>query len=113
MPTTKLTQLGIAKLKPPKSGRVTHWDTYLPSFGLMITSNDARSWKCAYRVNRKLVIETLGSLAQIPRVDDARNRARISMLKAKTGINPVEERKAQQAEQEAVDARSISVKIAF
>ena len=51
---------------PPKSGRVTYWDRMLPSFGLQITTNDARSWNAAYRVHRRLVIETLGSLVANP-----------------------------------------------
>src|SRR4051794_30109859 len=108
MPSIRLTQLAIAKLKKPKTGRITYWDKMLPCFGLQITSNDARSWKAAYRVKRHLVIETLGSLQQIPKVDTARDMARSSMLKAKAGIHPVEERQRLRAEMEAAAERSIS-----
>jgi integrase len=46
-----------------------------------------------YRVQRKLVRETLGPIALIPNVADARNRARQSMLSAQAGRNPVAERR--------------------
>jgi integrase len=46
---TKLTDLGVSKLKPPKSGRLEVWDLTLPAFGLRITENGARSWIVALR----------------------------------------------------------------
>ena len=50
MPTTKLTELAVAKVRPPKAGRVEYFDTLLPSFGLRITSNGAKSWVVMTRV---------------------------------------------------------------
>jgi integrase len=44
-------------------------------------------------IGGKLVRETLGSTAIIPNVADARTRARESLLKAQSGVNPVEERR--------------------
>jgi integrase len=46
---TKLTELSVARLKAPKSGRLEVWDTTLPAFGVRITENDARSWIVALR----------------------------------------------------------------
>lgn len=46
-----------------------------------------------YRVGSKLVRETLGNLAMLPKVADARERARVSLQAAARGINPVEERR--------------------
>ena len=51
-----------------------------------------------YRVQGKLVRETLGTAAVIPNVADARARARESLLKAQAGVNPIELRRlAEQA----------------
>jgi integrase len=54
-----------------------------------------------YRVKGKQVMETLGTLAQIPKVEKARDLARASILKAKSGANPAEERRAENVRQVA------------
>jgi integrase len=100
MPSIRLTQVAVDKLKPPARGRVVFWDRHLPGFGVRITDNGAKSWIVTYRVNRKFVMETIGSVALIPKVDEARNRARASMLEARGGINPVGEKKLARAQQE-------------
>jgi hypothetical protein len=38
MPTIRLTQVAVDKLKPPRTGRKIFWDNLLPGFGLRITS---------------------------------------------------------------------------
>jgi Arm domain-containing DNA-binding protein len=86
MPQKNLTQLTVEKLAPPKAGRVVHWDKLLPGFGLRMTANGAKSWIAMYRVNGQTVMETLGGLAKIPKVADARTLARESMAKAATGV---------------------------
>src|SRR4051794_23270091 len=96
----KLTQAAIAKLRAPATGRTIFWDSYLPGFGLRVTSNGSRAWMVVYRVNRKLIWETIGSLAKMPNVGDARDAARQSMVKAMKGIDPQAERR-QQRQQEA------------
>jgi integrase len=45
----KLTKLSVARIKPPKSGRLEVWDSTLPAFGLRITSAGARSYVVALR----------------------------------------------------------------
>ena len=78
MPTLKLTQLAVDRLKPPSRGRLEYWDAQLPGFGLRISAprsgskDGRRTWQAMYRVNGKLVRETLGAVAVIPKVDDAR-----------------------------------------
>jgi integrase len=93
MPTIKLTQPAIEKLKAPTSGRIEYWDNQLPGFGLRISDTGRKTWVVMYRVGGKLVRETLGTAAVIPSVADARTRARESLQKAQTGVNPVEERR--------------------
>lgn len=66
MPTVKLTQVAVDRLKPPASGRIDYFDTQLPAFGLRVSSSGRKSWIVMYRVGGKLVRETLGTLTRIP-----------------------------------------------
>src|SRR4051812_43371212 len=91
----KLTEVAVAKLKAPASGRVIYWDVFLPSFGVRITSNNARSWIVCYRIDGRAIMETIGPVHRLPNVEEARKRARASMEKAATGVNPVAEHRAQ------------------
>src|SRR5438067_11028639 len=89
MPTIRLTQLAAEKLAAPPIGRIVYWDRHLPGFGVRITASGAKSWVAMYRVDGKPVMETIGSLAKVPKVDDARQAARESMAKAAAGGHPV------------------------
>jgi len=51
-----------------------------------------------------MVREKLGSVAEIPKVDDARARARESLTKARQGINPAAEKRAARERAEAAVA---------
>jgi integrase len=95
MPTIRLTQLAAEKLAPPPTGRIVYWDRHLPGFGVRITATGAKSWVAMYRVNGRTVMETIASIAKLPRVDDARQAARESMAKAATGDHPVREKRVQ------------------
>lgn len=97
MPTTKLTQVAIERLRPPATGRVEYFDTQLPAFGLRISATGRKSWIVMYRVGGKLVRETLGPLTRIPKVEKARELARESMRQAQAGVHPVEARRAVEA----------------
>src|SRR5208337_778252 len=97
MPTTKLTQAAVEKLKVPDRGRVEFWDSQLPGFGLRISDSGRKTWVALYRVGGKLVRETIGTGALIPNVAEARERARQSMQKAQAGQNPVKARREQAA----------------
>src|SRR6516225_4980794 len=105
MPRIKLTQLACDKLKPPTDVQnITYWDLQLPGFGLRVSARGRKTWICMYRVNRKEIMETLGTMAVMPNVAQARDAARASMLKARQGINPVEQRRANDAAQAAAIA---------
>ena len=102
MPSIRLTQLAAEKIVAPATGRVVYWDRFLPGFGLRITSNGAKSWVASYRlVDGRKVMETIGTLTKIPKVDSARQAARESMEKAATGDNPVGEKRAVAARTDA------------
>jgi integrase len=107
MPTIRFTQLGVERLKPPASGRVEYWDATCPGFGLRVSAPAGsragrKTWMAFYRVNGKLVRETIGTLATFPNVADARKRVQESLQKAADGINPVAERRHQAIEQTSV-----------
>jgi hypothetical protein len=105
MPTLKLTQAAVDRLKPPASGRVEYWDSQLPGFGLRVSAprpgnKDGRKiWQAFYRVDGRAVREKLGTLDGIPSVADARERARQSMTKAHARTNPVAERRQREDEE--------------
>src|SRR5262249_42158193 len=115
MPKMKLTQLAVKRLKPPAAGRVEYWDTQCPGFGLRVSApakgrEGRKTWQVLYRVNGKSVRETIGTTATIPKIEEARERARESLTKASAGINPIEQRQRDMAEQElqrqAVEAQA-------
>jgi hypothetical protein len=94
----KLTQLACERLKPPTEVQsIVYWDLQLPGFGLRVSSRGRKTWIAMYRVNRREVMETIGTMALIPNVAQARDAARASMLKARAGINPVEQRREHEA----------------
>ena len=107
MPTLKLTQAAVERLKPPASGRVEYWDSQLPGFGMRLSAprpgkkeeTARRVWQAFYRVDGKMVREKLGTLAQTPSVADARELARQSMRKARAGGHPVEDRRRKEEEE--------------
>jgi integrase len=106
MPTIRLTQIAVDRLKPPATGRVEYWDNQLPGFGLRVAAprpgqEGRKTWQVMYRIKGKLKRETLGTLSTIPKVETARDLARASMTKAQQGIDPVEER-----ERDAGEARA-------
>jgi integrase len=94
----RLTQIAVDRIAPPKTGRLVAWDTVLPAFGVRVSPSGTKSWFVHYRVGGgrkgKRVFETLGTLAQIPDVADARQAARDSLTKAEAGDNPVVEKRA-------------------
>jgi hypothetical protein len=92
-------QANLMKLKGPTDGKpaVYYWDENFTGLGMRV-SKRKRSWVAAYTVaGRGQVMETLGNLSLIPKLVDARDRAREAMLKARSGITPVEERRQKEA----------------
>jgi integrase len=94
----KLTQLTVDSLGPPKRGRLEVWDTELPSFGLRITANGARSYFLMTRIGqgkaRRLRRYTVGSAAVLTKVADARAKARDILRRIDEGQDPGRSRDA-------------------
>jgi Arm DNA-binding domain len=90
----KFTQLAVERLRPPGTGRVIYWDTLLTGFGLRVSTSGRKTWLAVYRINGKQKWETIGATARIPKVADARVRARQIFEDADRGMNPVQEHRA-------------------
>ncbi|MCU0835651.1 MAG: Arm DNA-binding domain-containing protein, partial [Chromatiaceae bacterium] len=50
MPTIRMTDAAVRKLKVPQSGRVEVWDDHTRGLGLRISSSGVRSWVLMTRV---------------------------------------------------------------
>jgi integrase len=96
MPRTKLTELAVAKFRPPESGRVEYFDALLPSFGLRVTSRGAKSWVVMTRVHGKLKRITLGGFPAIG-LAEAREQARKVIADAQKGETPLAGRQLRRA----------------
>jgi integrase len=88
---TKLTELSVARIRPPKSGRIDLWDLTVPSFGLRVTSTGAKSYVVAIRRPgaknpSRIKVGEPGSMA----LADARTRAR-ELMANPGALEPQEE----------------------
>lgn len=90
MPKMKLTQLAVDRIGSPNSGRIEYFDTVLPSFGLRISATGARSWVLFYRLRGVQRRYTISTVAQLPKVEDARQRARELLHDVERGTDPAE-----------------------
>jgi hypothetical protein len=94
MPTMKLTQLAVDRIGSPTTGRIEYFDTVLPAFALRVAASGHKSWVVFYRIHGRLRRYTIGPLAQHPKVDEARARARDILHEAERGIDPAEAKAA-------------------
>ena len=95
MPRLNLTQLTAERLRAHAGKAVIHWDTNLTGFGLRVSPKGRKTWVAQYRVRGgPEVLETIGTLSLIPKVAEARDKARISMVKAREGVDPRVARRA-------------------
>ncbi len=94
MPKTRLTQLAVDRLRSPDSGRVDYFDAHLPGFGLRASAGGRHVWFLFYRVKGKQRRYTLGTVAAIPKVDRARDRARELLADVARGVDPAAARDA-------------------
>ncbi len=93
MPTKKLTDTGVKKLKPPSKGQTTHWDTELKGFGLRVGEKGTKAFIAMPSIKSgnawKAVRITLGRYPALG-VGEAREQARKYINAAKRGIHPRE-----------------------
>jgi integrase len=90
----KLTQLAVARLKPPKSGREEWWDAQLPGFGIRVSHTGRKTYQVLARISGRVARVAIGTTAVIENVGDARGRARMLFAQMQAGRDPVQERRA-------------------
>jgi integrase len=85
MPRKRLTEEGVAKLKPPPQGKqIDYYDTHLPGLVLRVNYGGAKIWRALYYVKRtdkdgkQVSIPTTYKLGRYPtlRLKEARDNAR-------------------------------------
>ena len=93
MPTKSLTELFVARVKPPAQGRVEYFDAAFPGLALRVTANGSKSWCTFYRFNGRLRRFTIGSYPAI-KPAQARREAAAALDRARGGIDPAVEKRA-------------------
>jgi integrase len=91
-PKRKLTTRFIDSIKPPATGRITHWDAHTPGFGLRVTPAGSKSWVLVYRHNGEWCRWTIGAYPQVA-LADARKRAWGGIEDVGRGKNPAAEKR--------------------
>jgi integrase len=100
----RLTELSVARLKPPKVGRLEVWDLTLPAFGLRLTAAGGRSWIVALRKSgaKHPVRHKMGE-PPVMTLGQARDRARQLLADPSALAEP--EDKGAKVERERAEAR--------
>jgi integrase len=93
MPTRKLTDLFVDRVKPPAKGRETYFDAAFGGLALRVTANGAKSWGLFYRVKGRQRLLTIGSYPPI-KPTQARTEAQAALDRVRLGIDPADEKRA-------------------
>jgi integrase len=93
MPTQKLTDLFVERVKPPESGRVEYFDASFPGLALRVTVNGGKSWCAFYRFKGRLRRFTIGAYPAI-KPAQARREAQAALERVREGGDPAEEKRA-------------------
>jgi integrase len=93
MPTQKLTDLFVERVKPPASGRVEYFDASFPGLALRVTANGGKSWCAFYRFQGRLRRFTIGAYPTI-KPARARREAQAALERVRDGVDPAEEKRA-------------------
>src|SRR6059036_2274363 len=90
MPTTKLTERFLDRVKPDPARQVEWWDKSLPGFGVRVAPGGTRTFTVLYRLHGKLTRRSLGSLPPMRSSDlpSVWERARDILHEVKEGRDP-------------------------
>jgi integrase len=94
MPKKKLTEEGVARLKPPRTGQVDYFDDYLPGLILRVNYGGKKSWKALHYLKRldrngkRVSIPTTHTLGRYPvlKLKEAREKARQFLADPQKGL---------------------------
>lgn len=92
MPTRKLTDLFVERVKPPATGRVEYFDASFPGLALRVTEKGGKSWCAFYRFHGRLRRFTIGSYPAL-KPGQARREAGAALDKVRQGVDPAEEKR--------------------
>jgi integrase len=97
LPTKKLTDLFVARAKPPARGRVEYFDAAFGGLALRVTDRGHKSWSLHYRIAGRLRRLTLGNYPALIPVQ-ARREAQRALDRVREGVDPAEEKRAQRSD---------------
>lgn len=92
MPTKKLTDLFVDRVKPPARGRVEYFDAVFGGLALRVTDRGHKSWSLFYRIGGRLRRFTIGNYPPI-KPAQARREANDALERVRQGIDPIVEKK--------------------
>jgi integrase len=93
MPTRKLTDLFVDRVKPPAKGRDAYFDASTPGLALRVTPSGAKSWCLFYRLNGRQRLFTIGPYPPI-KPAQARREAQTAFDRVQEGFDPADEKRA-------------------
>jgi integrase len=100
VPNVRLTARNVPTLPAPETGRSEYWDTILPGFYLRITASGVRTFGAWCRVGgTRTGRRRRYTIGRYPTIElaDARDKARILLHEAATGVDSGLERERQRA----------------
>ena len=92
MPTKKLTDLFVERVKPPAQGRVEYFDATFGSLALRVTETGHKSWSLYYRMGGRQRQFTIGAYPAI-KPAQARREAGAALERVRQGADPTEEKR--------------------
>jgi integrase len=102
----KLTELLVANVKPPATGRRMLWDALLPGFGLRVTDKGAKSWVVMYRLGGRQAARQRLTLGKYPALSlaNARAHARDTLEEVAKGNDPAAAKAEDETRRNTIDA---------
>jgi integrase len=94
MPTKKLTDLFVDRVKPPARGRDEYFDAVFGGLALRVTNRGHKSWSLFYRMGGRLRRFTIGNYPPI-KLAQARREADDALEGVRQGKDPAVEKKSQ------------------
>src|SRR3712207_9503810 len=95
MGKVNFTDAAVKRMKAPLAGRIEVFDASLPAFGIRISQTGRKSWIFFYRYRGRLKRLTLGTYPT-KTLAEARSAAHEAQKKLEQGIDPGDEKAAQQ-----------------
>jgi integrase len=87
LPKSHLTAAAVARIKPPRTGQVDHFDAGYPGLALRVSYGGTRAWVWFYRQDGKLRRLTLGTLPKLG-LAEARDAWRLAREQLSKGMEP-------------------------